>query len=192
MAPASAPGFLRVAQQQVEGTGASVASGCRAEGEDLVVPPQPVVYLAFEHRRLLRGAAAPAVDDEGAAHAPAGTVAQELVEDALGVGRGQAVQVQFQPHLHMAALKIGKQALLHARAGEEQVVVGLDLRLGQDRAPGLLAQLRRLGDRDRGRTLSEGFGLIGLEGLCVFHGVAKQLRFRDTQVFSHGSDNLLW
>lgn len=36
------------------------------------------------------------MDDEGTAHTPAGTVAQELVEDALGVGRGQAAQIQFQ------------------------------------------------------------------------------------------------
>jgi len=57
------------------------------------------------------------------------------------------------------------------------------------RAQGLFAQLRWLNDRKRWRTLSEGFGLIGLDEFRVFDGVAKQLRFQGAQVFSHGCGN---
>jgi hypothetical protein len=58
------------------------------------------------------------MDDEGASDAAASALFQELREEALGIGGGQAMQVKLQLYLQVPALQLGEKALLYPRAGE--------------------------------------------------------------------------
>jgi hypothetical protein len=83
----------------------------------------------------------------------------------------QSVQVQFQPGSMRPRWSSAARAL-HAGAGEEQVVVGLDLALGQQRKVVRLV-LGRAAGGDRRRSLAIGLHMLRPQRLGVAHGGTK-------------------
>jgi len=75
----------------------------------------------------LLGTVALAVDDLGAANAPAGAVIQEFPAELFGEDRGQTVKIQLQPPGNGTTLEVRQDPLLDPGPGKEEILVGLDL-----------------------------------------------------------------
>lgn len=178
--------LIRVAQQNIDSTGAPIPAGGGAKGENLRAQTEPVIDLALENRLSFLGAISLAMDDLGATEPTPGAGCQKFVAELFGEGDGQAMEIQLQFPGDSSPLEIVQDPPLHAGFGIEEEFMGLDLCLRQAEAPLILSQMFGLGDRVGRRTSTPGFRLVNIKRRRVFNLGKEELAFIRIEEAAHG------